>query len=451
MKPYVRFFVLVFLMSAVFQVKAQSESATAKNIDPLILTVLGIEDSASEPADSTAVSPLMIDSTIVVDDLLFPRRFFGPLVYTGYTAADSADIFGMHRSDNNSVMHWINRQKRLDAVMTQMRNSVFFGNPMKVRYNESLLPEPPKAYKATVDPSKAQIKIVESDVAVNNVTDAPAKVAIDRIHWLRKFDASLQFSQAYNSPNWYQGGNNNLNMILNTAYNVKLNQKYHPNILFDNTFRYKLALNNAPDDSLRSYSISEDLFQINSNFGIKAARSWYYSVTAMFKTQLLNNYRANTRTMKAAFLSPGEFNVGLGMTYSYTNKKKTISTNLSVAPLSYNLKICTNPDVDETRYGIEEGHTTAHQYGSNAEGKLSWKLAYNINYSSRMFIFTDYSYLQADWENTLEFEINRFLSTRLFVHMRYDTQTPYVEDSKWHKFQLKEILSLGFSYKFGNS
>ena len=33
--------------------------------------------------------------------------------------------------------------------------------------------------------------------------------------------------------------------------------------------------------------------------------------------------------------------------------------------------------------------------------------------------------------------------------MRYDTNTPRVEDSRWHKMQLKEILSFGFNYTFG--
>lgn len=56
-------------------------------------------------------------------------------------------------------------------------------------------------------------------------------VKLDRINWLHNFDASLQFSQAYVSKNWYQGGNSNLNAILNVLYNVSLNQKFHPNLI----------------------------------------------------------------------------------------------------------------------------------------------------------------------------------------------------------------------------
>jgi hypothetical protein len=40
------------------------------------------------------------------------------------------------------------------------------------------------------------------------------------------------------------------------------------------------------------------------------------------------------------------------------------------------------------------------------------------------------------------------LSTKLFAHVRYQSDTPHIENSKWQKWQVKEILSIGFSYKF---
>ncbi|MDE6073565.1 MAG: DUF3078 domain-containing protein, partial [Muribaculaceae bacterium] len=302
-------------------------------------------------------------------------------------------------------------------------------------------------YQAEIDPSKAQIVIKELETT-KVVTDAPKPVEVERRNWLYNFNGSVQFSQAYVSPNWYQGGNNNLNMIVNAAYNIKLNEAFHPKFLFDNTIRYKLAMNSAPDDTLRNYSISEDLFQINTNFGVKASKHWYYSVTGTFKTQLLNNYATNTNNLKAAFLSPGELNIGVGMTYAYTNPKKTFDAKASIAPLSYNLKICTNDKIDPTLFGIKEGHHTDNQYGSSFEGTINWQLTYNIKYATRLFAFSDYNYFQSDWEHTLSFDINRFLSTQLYLHLRYDSQTPRLEDSRWHTWQVKEILSFGFSYKF---
>ena len=278
------------------------------------------------------------------------------------------------------------------------------------------------------------------------VADLEAKFA--KKHWLKTFNANLQFSQAYVSPNWYQGGNNNLNALLNLYYNVKLNPAFHPKWLFENTLQYKLGMNNAPDDELRDYSISEDLFQWNMTVGYRSTKRWYYSLNTQFKTQILNNYKSNTTTLKAAFLSPGELNVGVGMTYNYANPKKTFTFDASISPFSYNMKTCLRKRMNVTSFGIEEGRKTVSEYGSSAEGKLTWKMCDNISLRSRMFVFTDYDYIQGDWENTIQFTINRFLSTQIFVHMRYDSTSPVIEDTDWHKFQLKEILSFGFTYKF---
>ena len=78
-------------------------------------------------------------------------------------------------------------------------------------------------------------------------------------------------------------------------------------------------------------------------------------------------------------------------------------------------------------------------------------IAYNISFSSRLFAFTDYDRFESDWENTLLFEINRFLTTQIYAHARYDTATQPCDDPGWHKLQVKEILSIGFSYRFANS
>lgn len=207
-------------------------------------------------------------------------------------------------------------------------------------------------------------------------------------------------------------------------------------------------MNNAPDDELRDYNISEDIFQWNMTVGYKSTKRWYYSMSTQFKTQLLNNYKPNSTTLKAAFMSPGELNVGVGMTYNYANKKKTFTFDASISPFSYNMKTCLRKRMNETSFGIEEGRKTVSEYGSSAEGKLQWKMCDNITLRSRMFVFTDYDYIQGDWENTIQFTINRFLTTQIFVHMRYDSTSPIIEDTDWHKFQLKEILSFGFTYKF---
>lgn len=138
------------------------------------------------------------------------------------------------------------------------------------------------------------------------------------------------------------------------------------------------------------------------------------------------------------------------MTYNYESPKKNFTFGASLSPLSWNLKTCFNDKINPANYGIEEGHKSMNKFGSSAEINYMYKIAYNIVYNSRLFAFTDYERFQGDWEHTIDFNINRFLSTRFYVHMRYDSKTPRPEDSNsWHKFQLKEIFSFGFTYHFG--
>ena len=391
----------------------------------------------------------MIDSAavVVMKSKPLPAGKFGPVVYNDYEFIDTVSLFPANEQRSGlfgSAYRWLDDYAGSNDLLNELRRNYEIGYAGSVIYNANDMPEVPKEYRAYVD--KVTTRIVFEEMKVDESGLTSVKPDVGRKNWLHTFDASLQFSQAYISPNWYQGGKDNLNMIGQLLYNVKLNQKFYPNLLFDTTVSYKLAINSAPDDSIHSINISEDIFQINSTFGLKAARNWYYSANLLFKTQLLNSYPTNSRNLQTAFMSPGELNVGLGMTYNHTNKKQTVKFGASISPLSWNLKTCINSRIDETAYGIVAGRHTKNKVGSSGECTLEWKIAYNIIYHSRLFLFTDYDYAYGDWEHTIDFNINRFLSTRLYVNMRYDTSTPKLPDTKWSKFQLKEIFSFGFAY-----
>lgn len=426
------------------------------------------EDGYAEPSDSTAYLP---DSTIyapdgrrwdeipdyeaigfaldtIVELPALPPYFFMPAVYDHFTYPDTVR-FDDKMFSGKPEMRWLEERRVIERNMAQMLYSLYFDNPQIVRYNVNMLPQAPKFYQTEIDPVDHTIEIRETIATPVNQTTLVAD-EIKKRHWIKNFSASLQFSQAYVSPNWYQGGNDNLNILGQLYYNVKLNPEYHPKLLFDFTGQYKLGLNSAPDDSLRNYSISDDLLQLNTTLGIKAVKRWYYTFTGQFKTQLFNSYKSNTRDLRSAFLSPGELRAGVGMTYNYTNNKKTVTFEASINPLTYNLTICTNEGLNETIYGIREGHNSLSTYGSSADLKLFWQMTSNISLRSRFTTYSDYDVIQADWENTLLFEINRFLTTQIYAHMRYDSQGVRAEGTNWKKFQVKELLSIGFSYKFSS-
>ena len=322
-------------------------------------------------------------------------------------------------------------------------NRIICQSPWLVPFNISMLPEPPKEYKVTADVKKNKLVIHERKISLPH--EAPEN-DIKKKNWIHSFSSMLQFSQSYLSENWYQGGTKNLNAIGNIYYDLKLNQTLNPNKLFEMTFQYKLGLNSAPDDELRDYAINEDLLQFNTKFGIKATKKFYYSMNLQFKTQLLNNYETNTYNLTASLLTPGELNTGIGMTYSTSNSRGTCQFDASLSPLSYNMKICKDSRVDPSVYGISNGKRLGHEIGSSSECKLTWTIVPGISLSSRWFVFSDYSYLQSDLETTMNFSVNKYISTQIYAHLRFDDSANY--NDKWKYWQFKEIFSFGLQYRF---
>ena len=341
---------------------------------------------------------------------------------------------------------WLNNARQQWGRVRDMRYRMMIDNPELVRFNEDLLPKPPKEVVVEADPSKTELKVEPKNIDSEKFKPVDRR-EVKMHNWLHTFVSSLHGTQAYISDNWYQGGENNLNLLGDVQWDCNLNQQLHPKWLFNNTLHYRLGIATAKGDSLRGYSVNEDNFEFNSQLGYKAVKNWYYSATLLFKTQLLNSYVTNTRNLAASFLSSGELNVGLGMTYNYKDKDGYKVFTLSIAPLSYNIKICRDiVNLDPTKFGIEAGHHTKHNFGSNIEAKFEWKITPSITWKTRFYAFTDYKYVQGDWENTLSFAVNSFLNTQIFTHLRYDKSRPWVKD--WKYWQFKEILSFGLTYKF---
>lgn len=444
-----RFLSTVFLSILVFPLFAD-------NVVPAVSV------SSGQPNAEDNTIPMAVDNSVVLleaaDSLARidtrPRRenmLFLPVVFVSYEMIPDPKIerpawipFAREKAGLDYDRQWCDNLKwELDFERYHL-NRIAIETPWLVPYNISMMPEPPKEYEVKLDVKKNILSIEERKLSVP--TDAP-ETEVKQRNWIHAFDASLQFSQSYLSENWYQGGTKNLNMISNINYFLQLNKNLHPDLLYELSVQYKLGMNSAPDDELRDYSINEDLFQVNTKFGLKATKKFYYSMSLQFKTQLLQNFKTNTWDLAASFLTPGELNAGVGMTYSTKNEKGSFVFDASLSPLSYNMKICRAiHKADPTAYGIDAGKRLGHEVGSSGECKVTWNCMRNVTISSRIFAFSDYSYLQGDWETTIDFSINKFLSTRVYAHLRFDNSSEWNPD--WKYWQFKEVFSLGLQYKF---
>lgn len=382
----------------------------------------------------------MSGQNYVPDSLIFSA--FRNAEYHPY--ANTVNDLGIDILNSDRIPNWLANSNRFYKFQDDFIYGLMIENPELIEYAYWDLPEPPQLIPSEVSfrtyVKKLNLPTIDMDKAIIPEEN------IKKIHWLHTFGTLLQFSQAYVSPNWYQGGNNYLALLFNFNWNVQLNQVYHPNLLFQSNFQYKLALSSNPKNQLHKYTISEDALQYNLNAGVKAWKNWFYSFNMLFKTQLLNNYEEDSWTRTASFLSPGDLNMGIGMAYSYKNKYNTFQFTATISPLSYNLKTCISDKVDHSQFNISPNRKVKNEIGSNAEFNMTWEIHPNITYKTRVFLFSDYKYFLSDWENTFSFAINKFLSTQVYVHLRYDSSSE--KNTSWKTFMMREILSFGLSYTF---
>ena len=259
--------------------------------------------------------------------------------------------------------------------------------------------------------------------------------------WITSGEASLQFTQNYVSGNWSQGGENTHTLVSWLILKANYNDKQK--IQWDNTFEAKLGFTTAPSDKEHKYRTNTDMIRLTSKLLLKAIRSWNYSFQVESKTQSLRNYPANSTKYTSAFLAPLETKVGIGMDYKKSWKNFNISVN--IAPLSYRW-VYVSEKFLAGRYGIKGDHRSLQEYGSNLTVNSSWQLAKNIRWTSHIDAFTSYEKMVANWENTFDFAVSKYLSTKLFMHGRFDDGVKRKKGYSY--FQFKEFLQFGFSYKW---
>ena len=260
--------------------------------------------------------------------------------------------------------------------------------------------------------------------------------------WKTSGEAYLQFTQNYISGNWSQGGESTNTLM--SGLTLKANYNDKQKISWDNTFEAKLGFTTAPSDTMHTYRTNTDMLRLSSKLGIQAFKSWYYTIEVIAKTQMTRNYKTNSNEYTSAFLSPLETTVGIGMDYKKSLKNFDISVN--IAPLSYRYLYVSDRLMVASRYGVKDGHRSLQEFGSKLTVKSSWKITKNISWTSHMEAFTSYEKVIANWENTFDFAVSKYLSTKLFMHGRFDDSVN--KKSGYNYFQFKEFLQFGLSYKW---
>ena len=445
--------VLVFFsILCVRDLNAQQNSTIELSPEVMAWTISTMEPWP--PGKYNSVKEALIDNKIfpplVFRGGLFPKMDYkfsrDSLRLTDFAGIPSPFAF-LHKKSSPLFDYYLFRKSLNDRAYKKLLD-----NPSYFKYSVRLLPET-IIKPESIDKSKDFIRIdVKSSTPPIEKIDPVIKFIPDRKYWTSTFAADIKFSQNKTSANWHKGEINNMTIYTNTntTYNYSRNK-----VSLTNELTTNFTINNAPNDTLRKYTIGTDELRFRSNFGLKAIGNWNYSSSGEFNTSMGNKYIANKEIKNAAFLSPYTITLGLGMTYAvkpkFKTKDRSVDFSLSLEPLAFKYMHSKDRDINLAAYfpKNEDGNYKrfTRTFGSTITMNQTTKFNSKLALKTRFNYFTNYERVTGEFENKLDIILSRYFSTTIHIFLRYDDSVKKVEGSDTY-LQVNETFSFGFSYRW---
>lgn len=276
--------------------------------------------------------------------------------------------------------------------------------------------------------------------------------------WSTKGKIYTGITETFINDYWSKGGKSSMNSLSSMNYSANYSKK---KLKWENSIDAKLGfIYYFGDDVEEPFNKNSDNFEINTRFGFSAFKKWYYSGEANFKTQLIRDVdNGDPEVYKSALFSPAYLTFSGGFDFK-PNKELSIF----LSPLSLKTTFVTNPRVDETRFGIDEGKNRKSRMGITGRLNYSKKVFEDVNISTKNSVFLNLGSKDGEWqffkvpdfdtETSIDFEVNQFITTQINFHLVYDKEV----ESKWEddngveqkgtRLQIKQFLTIGAVYNF---
>jgi hypothetical protein len=324
--------------------------------------------------------------------------------------------------------------------------SLYMRRPDLVKNNETNLMNAGLLRNDVNEEVKPQVELAEKVAPVPEVPEevAPVAVVVEKPNfWKFKFDGSMQFLQNYVSDNWHKGGESNYSAVASTVFELNYNDQER--VLFDNKLEMKLGFQTSRSDTVHKFKPNNDLLRYTGKLGLQAHKKWYYTLQLLAYTQFTRGLKANDKNVYSDFMSPFDLNVGIGMEYKVEALNKRLTGTLNFLPMAYNFRYVDRLSL-ATKYGLDEGKHTLHDFGSQLTVDLTWKMAEQISWKTRLYGFTSYKRGLIEWENLITLKVSKYISANLFLYPRFDDSGTRDDDMGY--FQFQEYSSLGLNYTF---
>lgn len=395
--------------------------------------------------DSLRNYKLMLDSTSIniPDSDRDPRTFyiFAPATFYYSVAKDL-----LQTNDDTQTKQPYDSSRDMDRIMM----NIYLNHPNLVAKSERSLNRIGAVHKEMDAPIKNKVQLVTKADALPIEEDdeehfnLPMEIVVKKPNfWKYSGDYYLQMLQNYVSSNWYKGGESNYSMVASVTMQANYNNKQK--VKLDNKLEMKLGFQTSRGDTLHSFKTSEDLIRYTGKLGLQASKKWYYSLQLIAYTQFMRGYKSNDKKVYSDILSPLNINLSVGMDYNVVWFNKKLTGNIHLAPLAYNFKYVGRKEL-ATRYGLDEGKHTLNDFGSECTVDLTWAFTNTIKWKTRLYGYTTYKRAEVEWENTISFQFNKYITSNLFIYPRFDDGAK--KDESHGYWQLKEYMSIGFAYSF---
>ena len=259
-------------------------------------------------------------------------------------------------------------------------------------------------------------------------------------HWSVLGQNTLMLNQAAFS-NWVGGGANNVGWLAGTNYN--LTYKKDKNLL-ENNIILGYGQNDTQGLGKRK---TQDIINLNTNYGYEIGKNWYASAGAGLLTQFTNGYADGNNPSAAKisnFMAPGYVNLGAGFTY-----RPSENFTATLRPANARWTFVLDKDLQVAgNYGLKNnGDSSVFQFGFLGTAMYKLKLMENMNLTNTASVFSNYldhpERLVLGYGGILNMKINKYVSSNITLDLLYD-------HNQIKKTQMKQTLGVGFAYNIDN-
>lgn len=285
-------------------------------------------------------------------------------------------------------------------------------------------------------------------------------------YWKTGGNIGIQLNQAAYS-NWQAGGVNSIatNSLLTLFANYKKGDWAWDNLL-------QLAYGLSFQDTL--FNKTDDRIELQSRVDRKLNKNWNMSAMLNFRTQFTNGYanpgETGDENRISTILAPAYTLTGLGLTYKPNDKfnifispvtsKWTLVTDQRLANAgAFGVDAAVREGDSATGAIITEGKTSRWEVGGYLNLSYKTNLMENVDLQARLDLYSNYldgnyEFVDVNGELILFMKVNKYITANLTLNMIYDHDVSFDTNDdgalNGPRTQFKEVLGVGFAYKFGD-